>query len=218
MRNISTIKKNFKNILKKLLAEKGYDDNTSDTALEKELKIHRTTIGNYRNKDTVPNLKSCIKLAKYFDVSISYLLGETELRKADNIVIGEKLGIDDQAIQNIESIKRFNQTFNNRYNDIFSDIFTNVDLYKNVVNGIDEMLQYKFDKINSPTIPKEKLNLEHYTELLACQKFLERYHIYNEKKLFDHDILNFGKERLLQEINELELKLRIAKNRLKAYK
>ena len=208
MSDISTIKKNFKKRFKELLFEKGFDDKTSDTALENKLKIHRTTIGKYRQGNALPNLETCIKLANYFDVSISYLLGKTEVRKADNIVIGERLGIDDQAIQNIESIKRFNQTFNNRYNDIFSDIFTNVDLYKNVVNGIDEMLQYKFDKINSPTIPKEKLNLEHYTELLACQKFLERYHIYNEKKLFDHDILNFGKERLLQEINELELKLR----------
>lgn len=214
MIKISTLEKNFSKILNELIDEK----KLTDTTVAKKASIDRGRLGDYKKGTARPSLETCIKLANHFNVSISYLLGETKIRKADNIVIGERLGIDDQAIQNIESIKRFNQTFANRYNDIFSDIFTNVDLYKNVVNGIDEMLQYKFDKINSPTIPKEKLNLEHYTELLACQKFLERYHIYNEKKLFDHDILNFGKERLLQEINELELKLRIAKNRLKAYK
>lgn len=210
----STNKEIFGKVLDELMQEK----DLTNTALSEKVKIDRTTIGKYRNGDTFPEVDNCIKLANYFDVSISYLLGETKVRKADNIVIGERLGIDDQAIQNIESIKIFNQKFdNNQYNDIFSDIFTNIDLYKNVVNGINEILQYRLDKIESSTTEKEKLKLEHYTELLACQKFLELYHEYNAKKLFNQGILNFDKAHLLQEKNELELKLKKINNRLKAY-
>lgn len=213
MIKISTLEKNFSKILNELMDEK----DLTDTTVAKKASIDRGRLGDYKKGTARPSLETCIKLANYFDVSISYLLGETEVRKADNITIGERLGIDDQAIQNIESIKRFNQTFANRYNDIFSDIFTNVDLYKNVINGIDEMSQYKLDKAKNSNTPKEKLKLEHYTELLACQKFLEVYHIYNAKKLFAQGLVNLSKENLLKIQNELEIQHKKVTNQLKAY-
>ena len=40
----------------------------------------RTTIANYEQNDREPDFETLIKIAKYFEVSIDYLLGQTDKR------------------------------------------------------------------------------------------------------------------------------------------
>jgi len=40
----------------------------------------RTTITNYEQNDREPDFETLIKIAKYFEVSIDYLLGQTDKR------------------------------------------------------------------------------------------------------------------------------------------
>ena len=56
--------------------------------------------GSYLNieKGQFPSTTSFEKLAVLFDVSVSYLRGDTDIANADNEVIGNELGMDDQTI------------------------------------------------------------------------------------------------------------------------
>ena len=61
-------------ILNKLIEERG----TSKTHLAKHLKISRSTLDDYINGKTYMPSDKIEKTAKYFNVSIAYLFGETD--------------------------------------------------------------------------------------------------------------------------------------------
>ncbi|KXS41415.1 MAG: helix-turn-helix domain-containing protein [Candidatus Frackibacter sp. T328-2] len=68
--------------IKELRKEKGL----LQRELAEELNITQQTISLYESEKRYPDAKSLNKMAKYFDVSIDYLLGNTDERqKADHI-------------------------------------------------------------------------------------------------------------------------------------
>ena len=62
--------------LNTLLDEK----NISKNKLLTDLKLGKNSYVNWNNRNALPNGKSLIKMADYFDVSIDYLVGRTSNR------------------------------------------------------------------------------------------------------------------------------------------
>ena len=66
--------------LKILRAEKGL----AQKDMASFLKIDRTTYVKYESGSSEPNFSTLSKLAEFFDVSVDYLLGRTDIRQLDN--------------------------------------------------------------------------------------------------------------------------------------
>jgi len=83
------------NRIKKLRQEKG----VYQADLAKYLGLKQQTISAYENGTNEPDLKTLNKIAKYYDVSIDYLIGRSNVRDpADKIA---------QAIGDEQDLKRF---------------------------------------------------------------------------------------------------------------
>lgn len=48
--------------------------------IQEQTGIKRSTFSDYENSNTEPNIKTLIALADYFDVSIDYLVGRSDVR------------------------------------------------------------------------------------------------------------------------------------------
>lgn len=110
------------NIAEKLIQlrnEKGL----TQAQLGRELNIALSSIQNYENikKPRIPEATLLLKIAKYFDVDMEYLLDdELNNRKHDNIVIEKELGLTDKAIKNLKEIT--NRSLKRRINFLLGDI------------------------------------------------------------------------------------------------
>ncbi len=57
--------------------------NWSQSDLDKKIGASRTIIGNYERNTNTPSLEMILKIAKVFDVSVDFLLGEGALSQYD---------------------------------------------------------------------------------------------------------------------------------------
>lgn len=92
--------------LVKLREEKGL----TQYGLSRELDIAISSIKNYENikKPRIPEAKLLLKIAKYFDVSLEYLLDdELNNRKQENISIEKDLKLNDEAITSIKEMSKY---------------------------------------------------------------------------------------------------------------
>lgn len=97
--------------------------NLSQDELTKKAGVSRTIIGNYERNTNTPSIEVLIKLAKVFNVSVDFLIGEGELTALDKDLLKciediEKLDEDtkkhlffliDNVIQNYKTKKAFNK-------------------------------------------------------------------------------------------------------------
>lgn len=58
-------------------------NNLSQEELAKKAKVSRTIIGNYERNANTPSIEVLIKLARVFNVSIDFLIGEGQLSALD---------------------------------------------------------------------------------------------------------------------------------------
>lgn len=70
----------FKDSFKDRLRALREDNDLTQTEVAEALNLTRTAIANYENAIREPDLKTLIKLADYFDVSLDYLLCRTNLK------------------------------------------------------------------------------------------------------------------------------------------
>ena len=63
--------------LKKLRQESGI----SQQGLADVILVSQQSVNKYENKDVEPDVTTLIKIAEYFDVSLDYLVGRTEIRE-----------------------------------------------------------------------------------------------------------------------------------------
>lgn len=61
--------------------------NLSQTELAKKLEASRTIVGNYERNENTPSIDMILKLAKVFNVSVDYLVGEGQLAKYNKEVL-----------------------------------------------------------------------------------------------------------------------------------
>lgn len=122
------------NIAEKLIQlrnEKGL----TQAQLGRELNIALSSIQNYENtnKPRIPEATILLKIAKYFDVDMEYLLdNELNNRKHNNIVIEKELKLKDESINVIKSFKDEDiiDTFNIILEDKkFKEIITKINIY-----------------------------------------------------------------------------------------
>lgn len=110
------------NIAEKLI-ELRNEKGLTQAQLGRELNIALSSIQNYENikKPRIPEATLLLKIAKYFDVDMEYLLDdELNNRKHDNIVIGKTLGLTDESIKNLKEIT--NRPLKRRINFLLGDI------------------------------------------------------------------------------------------------
>lgn len=61
--------------------------NLSQTELAKKIDASRTIVGNYERNENRPSIDMILKLAKVFNVSVDYLVGEGQLANYDKEVL-----------------------------------------------------------------------------------------------------------------------------------
>lgn len=83
--------------LRKLRTEKGL----SAIEFAEKFKVHRGTVSNWETGKRTPDADTLSKLSTFFDVSIDYLLGETDSKEKTNIYcdIPSKLTDPQEAIK-----------------------------------------------------------------------------------------------------------------------
>ena len=96
-------------------------NNLSQSELAKKIGASRTIVGNYERNTNTPSIEMILKIAKTFDVSIDYIVGEGNLAKFDKEVLKriediEKLDTEtknklffliDNVIQNFKTKQAF---------------------------------------------------------------------------------------------------------------
>lgn len=209
---------NIGNRLKELMKEKNI---TTIAELAKKTKLSKDTLQGYLNtrNSSLPDLDKIIVLARFFKVSLSYLIGETDIRNADNIFICEKLGINDKTIENLEKIKKINQKYNNDYFGLINDVIINPSLYNRIIENTEILLnedlhkniQEVIEKNSNRVIGKNSLEYDDFVNILISQKFLELYNNY----IILRTPVNVGKLELEQEIYNLKKQLKIAEKKYK---
>lgn len=61
--------------------------NISQSELAKRVNVSRTIIGNYERNENTPSIDILLKIAKEFNVSVDFLIGEGELSSYDKEVL-----------------------------------------------------------------------------------------------------------------------------------
>lgn len=215
--------KNFSNILNKLIDENLTEKKHTDSYIAKKTGINRKSIANYRNGNLLPNTKNLLKLSNFFHVSISYLLGITEVRNSDNEHIGDELGINDASIQNLCKIKKINSKYDNKYPDLLNEVFINPKLYESYI----QILDYNINIINSnkSTLPRPKLSIltnldslsdEEYFNILICEMALTNYIAFRDKILIKNaNLHNLSTQSLERKAEKLQVEIDKTKKQLK---
>lgn len=105
------------------IAQLRKQNNLSQDELAKKAGVSRTIIGNYERNANTPSIEVLMKLAKVFNVSVDYIIGEGQLAAIDKDLLRriediEKLDdatkqhlffLIDNVIQNYKTKKAFNQ-------------------------------------------------------------------------------------------------------------
>jgi transcriptional regulator with XRE-family HTH domain len=95
--------------------------NLSQNELAEKISVSRTIIGNYERNTNLPSIEILLKMAKTFNVTIDYLIGEGEFSSYDKEIIKRIEDIDqlddetkkhlfflvDNVIQNFKTKKAF---------------------------------------------------------------------------------------------------------------
>lgn len=72
--------------------------NLSQDELAKQINVSRTIIGNYERNTNTPSIEVILKIAKIFNVTVDYLIGE-----------GKMSSYDKEVIKRIEDIDKLDQ-------------------------------------------------------------------------------------------------------------
>jgi transcriptional regulator with XRE-family HTH domain len=93
----------FPSRLRLLLDRKG----ETQGKLAESIGVHRQSIGQWKDGTTVPDINALYKIAEYYNVSTDYLLGRTDFESPDidAQAINKKIGLSDDAIYNLETLK-----------------------------------------------------------------------------------------------------------------
>ena len=132
------------------------EKNEEISTISSEISRPKSTVYGWFNGDSFPNMGDIKELADHFKVSISYLLGETDVRYADNEAINEELGIDDKSIATYKEIKnshfygsendkQIKKNFGFTYIDISNYIASNRDFVYAFFNEANRVLEYNSD-------------------------------------------------------------------------
>lgn len=72
----------------------------TDKEISEEIGITQQSLINYC--DRIPDLEQLIKIKNYFDVSLEYLVGESNNKQYIDYSLGDKFGLSDETIHNLK--------------------------------------------------------------------------------------------------------------------
>lgn len=96
-----TSEKPFARALSNLMQETG----TTQPKLAEYVGCTRQAISLYTTGQSTPDIYTLQKIAKFFDVSYEYLLGETDCKKRENVSFSRNLGLNEAAIDSLKTMK-----------------------------------------------------------------------------------------------------------------
>lgn len=108
MKDLSPEVKAFSERMKQLREEK----NLTRMAVSKDIGVHFNSINEYE-RGRVPSLDILKKIKEYYNVSYEYLFSETDVRtnNAEIQAINNKLGLDEEAIEYLETLDKNDEFF-----------------------------------------------------------------------------------------------------------
>ena len=101
-----------KTAFQKRLIELRKNKGLTQEQLAEKLNISRDSVNSWENakKERLPAIDKLKLLAKYFDVSVDYLLGRSDYTQIGNKEISEMTGLSDKAINKLRLVCRSDQT------------------------------------------------------------------------------------------------------------
>lgn len=224
--------------LRKLREEKGLSQDQLIDELYKEQgeKIAISSVRNYENEKSprVPQGTILLALARFYNVSVEYLLDDNISAKSiNNVSISRELGLSDESI---ETIKRLKNKFDHFLDIFFSsdegyyffyDLFLKVHSEINVGDAfevflVDNLIDQEYEKDNKNKTKKSILkNIEMFNERLdRLSNSVDKYFLYNQDYALPTQVIQLAKnsnikslidngKKIISEINEQSSKMNI---------
>lgn len=150
--------------------------------LAKKLGISRQSITLYENQDRVPDIEVLRKFADFFEVSSDYLIGIENNSRTEYTVVGDELGLNDEAIDALKNysnimetheacmfeLSKIKEDFNCVYDDFASvcdDNFINEnkeimsdELLEKISLSKDDSNEFDINYCNNPLLIKAAIN------------------------------------------------------------
>ncbi len=176
--------KPFPTRLRILLAEKNMTQtDLAEAFKDSGLQVTRQTISSYANGETVPDIMRFKFIADFFKVSYDYLLGASEARERENSHIGQELGLNDDAINELKNFQKqssyspvsriYLQAINLFLSDELDNFFLPIMDYAIVTKGMNSEIS---DSMNNGDNPVDsdgyvsvKLSRDWYGDLRYCE-------------------------------------------------
>ncbi len=117
--------------------------NITQEQLARHLGVRRQTVGRYTDGSSLPNYEALVLIGKFFEVSIDYLVGASDVQSPDVTVQGivSATGLSEKAVTNIKEIKKME----NRESESFS-IFVESDVFWDFIFALSECYRH-FEQI-----------------------------------------------------------------------
>ncbi len=175
------------------------------------VKISTASLCDYATgrKDKSMSVKNLVALSEYFDVSIDFLLGKTLNRNPENISIGNRIGLNDEAIKTLEGFfnsPQFNKDGDSKasaYTVILNELIPDYD-FDNLLIDIYNLRELRKKDYEEKSRIKYSPELKRYfynKETVSNPKFIKfeniRKELYGENSEVIHkdqycDVLNFS--------------------------
>lgn len=119
----------------------------TQSELAQEMNVAKTTIAAYEQGKNEPSMSMLIKISDFFNVSIDYLLGNSDGRIISDQELYDRLGLTDEAICSLEHLSnlskenKHNKKLLENVNALLSD-FESLNAISNYLNSSMEEYQY----------------------------------------------------------------------------
>lgn len=113
--------------------------------------VTRQAVSQWMNGKTTPDCYSFKKVAEFFDVSLEYLYGETNSKVRENILLADSLGLSDESVDAILSLKNAphlnyigpNDSSYPTKSEIFSDIVAGNKFWETIEYLQQAIMEYR---------------------------------------------------------------------------
>ena len=164
----------FPTKLRKLIEPK----DVTITALAHELKVSRQAVSQYQDGSTQPNLQKLAEIAKYFGVSVDWLLGLTDMPtpNMDVRAIANYTHLSDKAIERLNSLTAIEG--GDMYLIMLSAMIESPELYRligQIRYYIDRLAEYEASSKDDPAAfdaAEYKIASERYGVTYSFEKLL----------------------------------------------
>ena len=149
--------------------------------LAKEMNVAKTTIAAYEQGKNEPNLSMLLKIADFFNVSVDYLLGNSDGRIISDQELYDRLGLTDDAIYCLEHLCDISKN-NERYKKLLKNVnilLADFETLNAISDYIDSSLeehqyaivksyisQYGEDLLKEPVNKEQVLSSEQFGNLM----------------------------------------------------